>query len=330
MSEIRLPGQPVAVSLSGAGEDLVRQALPLVFRVQSVERHPLPAGGVRNVASLFNEAAALKVNWLSRVADPRVAADCLVSIRWQGNAVSIGGHVRIGRLVALERPMAGLNLFDTVPTRWVRERELVQRGKALWESLPLAFRDLFNAMFWNGGRFRRYLVGPSSLENHHNGLNGNFRHSLEVAEQALALARDHDLVSLPVMILAGLIHDAGKADEYRYDHARRCFAMAPEATLVGHRDRLQHWLAAARERCGEGVPQRQYLALVHALTATYGAPPHLGLREPLSLEAMLLSMADRASGRTELIGRLASPGGGFGRYHRHLRGRPFVAAAWDA
>jgi 3'-5' exoribonuclease len=259
-----------------------------------------------------------------------VAADCLVSIRWQGNAVSIGGHVRIGRLVALERPMAGLNLFDTVPTRWVRERELVQRGKALWESLPLAFRDLFNAMFWNGGRFRRYLVGPSSLENHHNGLNGNFRHSLEVAEQALALARDHELVSLPVMILAGLIHDAGKADEYRYDHAHRCFAMAPEATLVGHRDRLQHWLAAARERCGEGVPQRQYLALVHALTATSGAPPHLGLREPLSLEAMLLSMADRASGRTELIGRLASPGGGFGRYHRHLRGRPFVAAAWDA
>ena len=330
MSEASSLVQPVAVALSGAGEDLVRQALPLVFRVQSVERHPVPAGGVRNVASLFNEKAALKVDWLSRVADPRVAADCLVSIRWQGNAVSIGGHVRIGRLVALERPMAGLNLFDTVPMRWVPERELVQRGRALWESLPLAFRDLFNAMFWNGGRFRRYLVGPSSLDNHHSGLNGNFRHSLEVAEQALALARDHELVSLPVMILAGLIHDAGKADEYRYDHTRRRFAMAPEATLVGHRDRLQHWLAAARERCGEGVPQRQYLALVHALTATYGAPPHLGLREPLSLEAMLLSMADRASGKAELIERLATPGGGFGRYHRHLRGRPFVAAAWDA
>jgi len=71
MSESRPPVQAVAVSLPGSAQELVRQRLPLVFRVQSVERYPLPRGGVRNVASLFNEAAAIQVDWLSPRAEGR-------------------------------------------------------------------------------------------------------------------------------------------------------------------------------------------------------------------------------------------------------------------
>jgi 3'-5' exoribonuclease len=50
----------------------------------------------------------------------------------------------------------------------------------------------------------------------------------------------------------------------------------------------------------------------------------LGLREPRSLEATILSMADRLSGEEELYARLASAEGGFGRYHKQLKYRPFV------
>ena len=72
------------------------------------------------------------------------------------------------------------------------------------------------------------------------------------------------------------------------------------------------------------LPEAQYLGLIHALTAAKGAPPWLGLREPRSLEATILSMADRLSGEVDLYGQLAPETAGFGRYHPQLRGRAFV------
>jgi 3'-5' exoribonuclease len=68
------------------------------------------------------------------------------------------------------------------------------------------------------------------------------------------------------------------------------------------------------------------LGLIHALTAAKGAPAHLGLREPRSLEATILSMADRLSGEGELFERMAPTEGGFGQFHKHMKGRPFVVA----
>lgn len=304
--------------------DPVPQKLPHLFRVQSIERLPMPSGQVLTRASLYHDEASLKVEWLSRQPDIRVTQGCLAGIRWQGNPVSIDGHVRISRLVLLERPEPEVDLFRTIPYGWVRDRSLLQRASALWESLPRGFRHLFNALLWDGKRFQRYLMGPSSLENHHNAINGNLRHSVEVAEQAHALARERELVNVPIVVLGGLIHDLGKADDYRFDRIRQRFEMSMEGELVCHRDRLQHWLAAAIACHRVILPREHYLGLVHALTAAKGAPAYLGLREPRSLEATILSMADRLSGEGDLYGRLADPEGGFGKYHRHLRGRPFV------
>lgn len=307
--------------------DPVPEKLPHLFRLQSIERLPMPGTStILTRASLYHDRASLKVAWTSRHADIRLVQGALVGIRWQGHPVSIDGHVRIGRLVLLERVEPETDLFFTIPPAWVRERELLARASRLWGLLPRGLRHLFNALLWDGRRMQRFLMGPSSLEHHHNGLNGNFRHSVEVAELAYDLAKERGLVNTPIVILCGLIHDLGKADDYRYDRLRRRFTLSAEGELICHRDRLQHWLAEAIARHRVILPQEHYLALVHALTAAKGAPPHLGLREPRSLEATILSMADRLSGENELYSRLVGPAGGFGRYHKHLKGRPFVAA----
>ncbi|MDI6749501.1 MAG: HD domain-containing protein [Rhodocyclaceae bacterium] len=306
--------------------DLLPQKLPPIFRIQSIERLPMPNGNVLTRASLYHDQAGLKVAWLARHPDIRLVQGSLASIRWLGQPLSVEGHVRISRLVLIERPEPEVDLFRTVPHLWVKDRALLCRASLLWERLPRAFRHLFNALLWDGRRFQRFVMGPSSLENHHNDINGNLRHSVEVAEQALALADGRELVNVPVLLLAALIHDLGKADEYRFDRLRRRFEISQEGELVCHRDRLQHWIAAAMARHRVILPHEHYLALIHALTAAKGAPPHLGLREPRSLEATILSMADRLSGENELFGRLANPAGGFGKYHRHLKGRPYVAA----
>jgi 3'-5' exoribonuclease len=73
------------------------------------------------------------------------------------------------------------------------------------------------------------------------------------------------------------------------------------------------------------VPEAHYLALLHAITAAKGAPDWLGLREPLSLDAHILSTVDRLSGQADLVSPPRRAGqGGFGAYHRHLGGRPYV------
>ena len=94
--------------------------------------------------------------------------------------------------------------------------------------------------------------------------------------------------------------------------------------MIGHRETLQQWIAASMATHRVILPEAHYLGLIHALTAAKGAPAWLGLREPRSIEATILSMADRLSGEEELYQRLAPAEGGFGRYHKQLKYRPFV------
>lgn len=302
----------------------VPSSLPCMFRVETIEREPVDLVQHKMTARLFHEDQQLSVQWISRQVDVRIHKGSLVAIRWHGHPVAIDGTIRISRLVLMEIPTPSFNLFRTVPLAWVHNRDLVARAADLWEALPRGFQHLFNAIFWDGNRFQRFLNGPSSLNGHHNDRSGNFRHSVEVAERALSLAHDYEGTFVPVLILGGLLHDAGKADEYCFDFKRHAYEMSERGALVGHKNTILEWIAAAMARHRIILPEAHYLALVHALTAAKGAPEWLGIRPPMSMDATILSMADRLSGHSDLHAKLAPEGDGFGRYHRHLGGRPYV------
>ena len=63
---------------------------------------------------------------------------------------------------------------------------------------------------------------------------------------------------------------------------------------------------------------------MHALTAVKGAPDWVGIREAISPEANLLSIADRLSGQENLFQQTRPLDHGFGKYHKHLKGRPYL------
>lgn len=304
-----------------AQERLIEQ-LPQVFRIQSIARLPFNVRHTLNRAVLFHERASLTVEWISRQVDVRLVAGALVAIRWQGRPACVNGAIRIARVVLLECPEPSVNLFETIPTVWVSERALIRSAAFLWECLPRGLRHLFNAVFWQRDRFHRYLTGPSSIAGHHAERFGNLRHSIEVADRALDLATREHRVHLGVLIMAALLHDAGKADEYRPGAGR--LTLSDRGKLIGHRLTVLEWVAAARERHRVILPEAHYLALAHALTSAKGAPAWLGLREPQSLEAILLSAADRISGQSNLMARHAPREEGFGRYHPHLGVRPYM------
>lgn len=234
------------VSLPSPAPDPVPGMMPPVLRIVSLTRMPGRNGhGVFNEAEVYHEQASLRVCWLSSQVDTRLQKDCLVGIRWLGKPVSVQGAIRISRLVLLERPVPTENLFRTIPSAWVKDRDLVDRATVLWESLSRPFQHLVNVIFWEGNRFHRFLAGPSSLNGHHDAVNGNFRHTLEVAESCLSLARGNPDVCHGVLVTAALLHDAGKADEYRLKPDRRGLAMSPRGLLVGHRHTILEWIAVA-------------------------------------------------------------------------------------
>ncbi len=317
---------PSGDAVSPGSPDPVAERMPAVMRIKSLERVTSQNDRILNRAVLFHQRCTICVSWVTQQVDTRLHRYGLVTIQRAQAARSADGALRIDRLLPADRPLANVNLFDTVLPEWVKDRELVSRAAALWEKLPRSLGHLVNALLWDSGRFHRYVMGPSSIQGHHNAWNGNFRHSIEVAEQARDIGRKSALVNDALLIAGGLLHDAAKADEYRYDRTRSEFRLSDRGELVGHRDTLIEWIAVARESGRVVVPDDLYLGLLHVINAVKGAPAWLGLREPRCLEADILSMADRLSGQDDVLMRCAPADGqaGFGAYHPHLGRRAYV------
>lgn len=303
--------------------------LPQVFRVASLSTRTDTSGCQQHTAQLFHAQASFKACWSSRQLDLRLQSGVLVSPRWSGPGRSEQGCLQIARLAVLERPVADLDLFQTVLPGWHVEPALRQRAHALCKEMPASHRLLFNAIFWEGERFRRFCTGPSSLEGHHHGHAGNLRHTVEVAEQVRAFATDRAYVDRTLAVLAALLHDAGKAEEYRL-RPDGSWGLSDRGRLIGHRTTVIEWVAGAIARWGIHLPAGHELGLLHLLAAVAHAPAWMGLRDPQTPEAELLSVADRLSGGDDLMRRLLPADAGWGAYHKHLGRRPYRVAASEA
>jgi len=189
--------------------------MPGVFRIVSTSCVPAPNGrGVTYRVELYHDRAQLAVTFTRSQPDIRLRADLLVSVRWKLPVTTIKGAIQISRLVLLEHPIKGVNPFEMVPPRWVKDRNLVRQAKNLLDALPDNLRQLVCSILWNGVRFRLFCDRPASMRDHHANLNGNLRHTVEVAEMVRLLASKYPQANLGISLTAALLHDAGKAAEY--------------------------------------------------------------------------------------------------------------------
>ncbi len=305
--------------------------LPSLFRLLNVSHHRVKATHFQYSATLYNEACALRVCWSMYHPDSRLKDGLLVSPRGLEPSDHKGWAYKISGLSVRTRPSPDENLFHTIPTSWVDDRELVRQAAALSDSLSKPYRHLFNAIFWEGERFHRFCIGPSSLQNHHAGINGNLRHCVETARR---LQRDcdeiGDILDSGLCVLLGLLHDAGKADEYRIGIHSQWF-MSDRGNLLGHKVTITEWVAVARAVHNVEIPENKYMALLHCLNSAQNAPQWLGIRESVMLEAHLLSGHDRTSGKLDMYRRLApSANTGWGYGHVHMKYRPFFVGVGQA
>lgn len=85
----------------------------------------------------------------------------------------------------------------------------------------------------------------------------------------------------------------------------------------GHRLSSLEWIASGRESDRFFLPESHYFAMLHAMTLAK-CSEWLGIREPASFEALILSTADRYSGHMDLLSRIAP------KKPRRLKNRPYI------
>jgi hypothetical protein len=252
----------------------------------------------------------------------------LVSIQWTGDwPIDDDNKLTIAGLIPVTQPDAKINLCGTILTRWLSARDLAKNAAAIVDGLAPGFRHLFNAIFWPSGRFENYVRGPSSRGHHHNRPHGNLAHSLEVARVAMNLAEYSNLVDRDVVVMATLLHDAAKSEEYVLDADGAHRDWSDEGSLLGHRIMIYGWIETAMAVHQIAIPVRQILALNHVLLATEGIPAWTSFPEPRMLEAKILAAADRLSGSYDIYSALAPDAGGFGSKHWSMKHAPYFSLA---
>jgi hypothetical protein len=142
---------------------MLQEQLPQIFRITEIECTLLPNNTYEINASIFHEKAQLDVQWNTPQVDSRLAVNQLVSIRWKGKLSENSGKIIISRLAPLDTPSVLVNLLDTIPATWCKNREILQRARKLFDLLSAEYKKVFNTIFWNSNNLYGLLSSPSFI-----------------------------------------------------------------------------------------------------------------------------------------------------------------------
>lgn len=270
------------------------KGLPNIFRLLSISHKVLADNLYMHSAKIFHEKQEMSVAWINEEQQYDLTVGMLVTAQWSSKLISNVGQVLINTLTPNTQPTASLNIFETVPHKWVPVPAIIKYAKTTFADLPAGFRLLFNAIFWEGNRFYRYLLTPNSVNQQFSWHHGNIMHAIVVAKSAKALAKGTSRESLAIMTLAALLNDAGKADDYVLNDNGNQYKPSNRMQLVGCKITIIEWISAAIAKYDISISNDQYLLLLHTLLATADNKPP-AFAKGISDEYKILSKAQKFS-----------------------------------
>ncbi len=292
-------------------------AFPPIFRVASTSCLPATNGkGVEYKVKLYHDDVQMTVSYSAAQPDIRLKVDHLVSVRWKLPIVYVEGAIQISRLVLLEKPVKGFNIFETVPPRWVKDRTLIHRAKQALDALPTNLHQLITAVLWDGKRFCRFCVGPSSIEYLPALKNENLLHTVQVTEIVKLISPHYPTAHQGIALASALLHDVGKAAGYTAN-ARDVWELSERGRYVGNRYTVIEWITEARSTNRIMISDKEYLSLVHSLISAPNTE-WLGFLPPVTEEARILDVAMRLSDEPNMISLL--------RKHKELWGTKHITS----
>jgi 3'-5' exoribonuclease len=240
-------------------------------------------------------------------------------VRVRGTVTTYRGVRRIS--VESLRPESMYDREDLLASSVRERRELLAELRALVRQVKQAqLRRVLRDVFGAPGFIDRFAACPAGMGQHRAYVGGLLEHTVSVASLCAGLAgtyvqADHDL-----LVASALLHDVGKVEELSFDTS---VEYTDAGRLVGHVVLGDRMVTRAFDRLAEPAPALA-LKVSHAILAHHGGSEGGAAREPSSLEALLLSQADRldgqaaafldtVSGAAVLEERWTDAGNGFGR-----------------
>lgn len=318
------------VPASEKGQQSMMNNSPEVHRILEVE--VTSDGTWQQVnATICGRSGICQVTWWTSNDPGVLQSGQLVQCEWSNHLEFHNGFLMVQGLSMVATADPEVNLIDTVPASWLppaKEQSacVVQSFRRLWGQLSRPMRAWFNALFWHQPeRWERFLKAPASIGFHHARKHGLFTHSVDCGMRSLRAAQGDELVNVDVLLMAALLHDLGKADEYVLSKYFNACKLSERGALMGHRLSTLEWMAAALGlvQSQDAPDEAKVMAVYHAINACH-AQDWVGLRPPRTPEAFYLASADALSGNCDLIKALAKPGSRQGKPHKAFRGAAWV------
>lgn len=133
-----------------------------------------------------------------------------------------------------------------------------------------------------------FVTATAAVKHHHVGYGGLLVHSYNVAAKAFyaSVAYSKKYCDPDYCIAGGLLHDIGKLVSYSTKDI--AISMTIPGIIIGHTALGVAYLERYRDKLSEG----KLAFLQHIIASHHGRTEYDAIREPMSLEALLVSQAD--------------------------------------
>lgn len=169
---------------------MLQEQLPLIFRINNIQSTIIEDGTYKTTAQIYHAKAVLDVQWNSAFMDTRLSIGQLVSVRWKGKLTTNTGHIIISRLVPIVSVQSHINLLDTIPNEWCKDRSLVSRAAKVVELFSAHYRNVFNSIFGDSKRLYSLVTNSSfinTIENCEQVMKLHYKNYFDIEQAAILL-----------------------------------------------------------------------------------------------------------------------------------------------
>lgn len=225
-----------------------------------------------------------------------------VRVRGSVNVFRDQLQVRVDSLQVLDqKAQEALNLDDFLPPSpydgpraFAELMAIVER-----EVAGTPWQRLVDAFFDEKGR-KDFVNSSAARSMHHAGRGGLAVHVLEICRICLSLADLFPDLDRPTLVCGALFHDIGKLEEMHTDPFEVTYTRP--GNLIGHLVLGVARLEGLCEKAGLPVELKEHL--FHLILSHHGRIDYGAVKEPMSMEAVVLAEADMLSARLNTIRNL--------------------------
>lgn len=242
--------------------------------------------------------------------DRRAAEDLYASfdkddvVRITGSASEYRGQLEVsvsrengGTITRLERGMYDLSeLVPSVDDIAGKRERLVAFVSEVHEP---HVRALLEAFFMDEEFMDDFCSVPASIQLHSAAVGGLLHHTLNVAEMALEVVRQHPELDRDLVLAGALLHDIGKV---RSLSVTTHINYTAEGNLLGEIAMGDEMLVSRMDKVG-GLPEDIALKLRHILLSHHGKREWGSPVEPMTPEALAVHEADDTDAKVEYMVR---------------------------